>query len=419
MLKFYVTILSVIFLMGLASVSFVFASATDGTIDLVNKYAWSENAGWIDFKAEQGNVHITDTVLTGYAYGENLGWISLNCSNDDTCDTGVNYGVVNNGEGILSGYAWSENAGWIDFAPAEGGVTINSSGDFLGYAYGENIGWVIFNCATTESCEDVNYKVATDWRPASSRETEDDTPPVSSGSGLPLGAYSQPEVPVSGFKIIINQDFSITANRSVMLSLAAGADTKKMAISNTGDFADAAQEEYSLTKQWDLCSKAGGSIKEAACPNATYTVYVKFYTAYGQASEAVSDSIELKSAPDSSPASSLNQAPNLNLPGSTQPVSGQPAPTTKIIKQPTTTPANIFTQNLKYGSRGAQVIQLQNLLKQLGFFPNNIRSNGVFGPTTLKAVKDFQVKYNIAKPGVPGYGQVGPKTRQALNRLNK
>lgn len=148
----------------------VFASTTDGTIDSTDQYAWSENIGWINFGTTEteGDVHITDSALTGYAYGENIGWISLNCSNDDSCAT-IDYGISNDGEGNLSGYAWSENTGWIDFDPTGGGVTIDSDGDFAGYAYGENIGWLVFNCATTDSCNTVDYKVSTDWRPQSAR----------------------------------------------------------------------------------------------------------------------------------------------------------------------------------------------------------------------------------------------------------
>jgi peptidoglycan hydrolase-like protein with peptidoglycan-binding domain len=76
-----------------------------------------------------------------------------------------------------------------------------------------------------------------------------------------------------------------------------------------------------------------------------------------------------------------------------------------------------FTQHLQYGAYGSQVVLLQDLLKKLGFFPRSIESNGNFGPTTLKAVEDFQVYYNVAKPGDVGYGDVGPATRAVLNKL--
>ena len=75
LISIFVIFTGVIFLLPILSTK---ASSTDGTIDSVYKYAWSENAGWIDFGLSGGNVHISDSVLTGYAYGENIGWVSLN-----------------------------------------------------------------------------------------------------------------------------------------------------------------------------------------------------------------------------------------------------------------------------------------------------------------------------------------------------
>lgn len=161
-------IILVAVILSVSLIWFSAASATEGTIDSEYKYAWSENAGWINFGTAEGNVHITDSELTGHAWGENIGWISLNCSNNTTCGVS-NYKVSNDGEGNLSGYAWAENAGWINFNPTYGGVSINFFGEFLGYAWGENIGWIVFNCATTNSCSTVDYKVKTDWQTASSR----------------------------------------------------------------------------------------------------------------------------------------------------------------------------------------------------------------------------------------------------------
>src|SRR6185369_7308926 len=100
------TVVTVSMCLSLFSLSFpiVFASSTDGTIDSTNRYAWNENAGWIDFGASSGNVHVTDSALSGYAFSELMGWISLNCSNTSSCGT-VDYKVSNNSEGSLSGYA--------------------------------------------------------------------------------------------------------------------------------------------------------------------------------------------------------------------------------------------------------------------------------------------------------------------------
>ncbi|MFH1187481.1 MAG: Ig-like domain-containing protein, partial [bacterium] len=131
-------------------------AAADGVIDSVYKYAWSENIGWINFGAAGGNVHITDSGLTGYGWSENYGRINLNPSVS---------GVANDGEGNLSGSAWGENTGLIDFS----GVTIDSDGDFNGYANGTITGRINFNCANSDVCDNLDYKVRTDWRPRSVR----------------------------------------------------------------------------------------------------------------------------------------------------------------------------------------------------------------------------------------------------------
>lgn len=46
------------------------AGPTTGNIDPANNYAWSENAGWIDFRPGFGGVNVTDSALTGYAWGK-------------------------------------------------------------------------------------------------------------------------------------------------------------------------------------------------------------------------------------------------------------------------------------------------------------------------------------------------------------
>jgi len=68
-----------------------------------------------------------------------------------------------------------------------------------------------------------------------------------------IGWNNLPITPTGGFKIFVNSGVSTTTNRIVNLNFNAGADIKKMAISLTGDFNDASQENYSPTKQIDLC----------------------------------------------------------------------------------------------------------------------------------------------------------------------
>lgn len=136
----------------------LFASETEGTIDATNKYAWSENIGWINFGADESNVLITDSTLTGFAWSENVGWIRLDPPES---------GVINDGEGDLSGSAWGEGTGYIDFD----GVSIDESGIFSGFASSSVTGRISFNCSNTSSCSSSDFKVSTDWRPESVRES--------------------------------------------------------------------------------------------------------------------------------------------------------------------------------------------------------------------------------------------------------
>ena len=245
-----------VFLTGFADLSF--ASETDGTISSTYKYAWGENIGWINFGTSNGDVHITDSGLSGYALGENTGWIYLG-------------DVSNDGEGNLSGHAWGENIGWIKFNPTNGGVIINSSGEFTGSALGENTGWIIFDCGTT-AC------VKTDWRPGSVRPTEDLTVKVP-------GQLAPPSRPEEGFRFLINGGASKTESPIVTLEIFGGPDTIFVEISNFPDFRKSIKESYQKFKTWNLCQ---GKI---ICLGGKYTVYVKFFTSWETSSEVLSASI--------------------------------------------------------------------------------------------------------------------------------
>ncbi|MCK4790865.1 MAG: hypothetical protein KAV87_44425, partial [Desulfobacteraceae bacterium] len=123
------------------------AVAAEGNISNTEKYAWSENAGWLNFRPADGGVTVHDTYLSGYAWGENLGWIKLGADSGGpyTNSDFTNWGVNCNPSGALSGYAWSENVGWINFNPSHSQVTYDTAiGSFDGYAWGENVGWIHF-----------------------------------------------------------------------------------------------------------------------------------------------------------------------------------------------------------------------------------------------------------------------------------
>ena len=135
-----------------------------GNISATDKWAWSTNAGWINFNPANGGVTVYNDHLEGYAWAENGGWIRLGAYTGGGTHTYLNtsntdYGVNRNtGTGALSGYAWSTTAGWVNFAPTNGGVTVSDAGVFSGYAWGENIGWIKFNGTALNSTA---YKVAT------------------------------------------------------------------------------------------------------------------------------------------------------------------------------------------------------------------------------------------------------------------
>jgi hypothetical protein len=57
---------------------------------------------------------------------------------------------------------------------------------------------------------------------------------------------------------------------------------------------------------------------------------------------------------------------------------------------------------LKHGSRGEDVKRLQKVLNARGLCPEPIVIDGVFGPTTLDAVKRFQRQAHLPVDGVVG-----------------
>lgn len=63
--------------------------------------------------------------------------------------------------------------------------------------------------------------------------------------------------------------------------------------------------------------------------------------------------------------------------------------------------------NLASGSRGSQVSQLQQILKQFGYYPGAI--DGVFGPQTRQAILTFQQDAGIKNDGI-----FGPVTQSKL-----
>jgi hypothetical protein len=355
MLRKISAILVISFLIVYPAISL--ASTTDGTIDTTYKYAWGENIGWINFGTEGGNVHVTDSGLTGYAWSQNYGWINLSPSTS---------GVDNDGTGDLCGYAWGENLGWIDFA----NVSINSSGKFIGTAEGTISGTITFDC---DNCD-----VRTDWRPASQR-----------------GGSHRSTTPPSGTSISINGGAATTDSISVTLSLAA-ANASEMIIANVPDFVGSSWESFTTSKTWTLISGNGSK-----------TVYAQFKNSSDQSS-VISDSITLNvstpsggtTAPTAltSPAPGESQEPEESL-------SLKAGDLVKIVDNPTVyyigadNLRHIFPNEKVYYSYYPDFSQVITVaLSDLQKYP--LGSNMIFAPGTLVKLITSAKVYRVDAPNV-------------------
>ena len=61
-----------------------------------------------------------------------------------------------------------------------------------------------------------------------------------------------------------------------------------------------------------------------------------------------------------------------------------------------------ITKTLRFGMKDDQVVILQKLLQNKGYFPINIQLTGYFGSITLRAVKNFQKDFNLKVDGIVG-----------------
>jgi hypothetical protein len=83
-------------------------------------------------------------------------------------------------------------------------------------------------------------------------------------------------------------------------------------------------------------------------------------------------------------------------------------------------PKHTFKNIMKMGERNDDIKALQDCLKYEGLFPVNTESTGYYGAITVKAVLEFQIKYNVALPDELNQlagRQAGLKTLAKLNEL--
>ncbi|MBI4132225.1 MAG: peptidoglycan-binding protein [Candidatus Sungbacteria bacterium] len=104
--------------------------------------------------------------------------------------------------------------------------------------------------------------------------------------------------------------------------------------------------------------------------------------------------------------------------GAALPPTPLPAPLTSpvpVAPPPAPPPASskrLLTQQLRAGMRGGEVVILQEFLQKNNWgIPNDGPVTGYYGKVTANAVKKFQ-----AANGLAPEGEVGPKTRELINR---
>ncbi len=218
---------------------------------------------------------------------------------------------------------------------------------------------------------------------------------VSGGGGItPAADVTAP----ANTSIIINSGAAVTSSASVVLSLnATDVNAIQMMLSNDASFAGAVWENFSASKVWMLTSGDGAK-----------TVYVKFKDTAGNTSATISNTITLNSA-STVPAVTLTIS--AAIPGCVgtsgfSTVTGQSCANNNSYLSVVVT-YNLGFTTLKYGSRGAAVMELQRLLNKL--LNLGLVIDGRLGPKTIAVIKKWQKDNGLVADGL-----VGPKTKAAM-----
>ena len=97
-------------------------AAGQTNIDDSQKFAWSENLGWLNWRDANGGengVRVRPTFLAGFIWSENTGWISLGSGapshrvghHNDAADSSHFAVNIDPATSDLFGLAWGENIG--------------------------------------------------------------------------------------------------------------------------------------------------------------------------------------------------------------------------------------------------------------------------------------------------------------------
>ena len=149
-------------------------------------------------------------------------------------------------------------------------------------------------------------------------------------------------------------------------------------------------------------------------------------TVGGEAQQEITISFVEEGSTSPSPSPSPSPTPSLSVtppPSSTGGGSGSGSRRTsgssRVSPPSSVTTAPPFTSVLARGSQGSEVLRLQTFLVSKGYLPSDAMT-GLYGPQTEAAVKQYQCARQIMCSGTAfdGYGNLGPRTRTAINAEN-
>ncbi|MDD3687039.1 MAG: peptidoglycan-binding protein [Bacteroidales bacterium] len=207
--------------------------------------------------------------------------------------------------------------------------------------------------------------------------------PAGSSSGSSVVIEDPPVLGKDPVKV--KEGFNVNNKEITLLFDVSNAE--QVAISEKSDFIGVSWVKFAKEKKFTLSSGAGEK-----------TIYVKFRSKQGTTSKVVSIKIKLSTAIKTD---DFKNDVSVSIP-------------TSILEDEKKSEKAlfnfIFTLNLRAGASGAEVRNLQTLLKHLGFF-NYQSITGFYGQVTTEAVRAYQRARGISPLGI-----VGPQTREALNK---
>ncbi|MCR4261102.1 MAG: hypothetical protein NUV96_02120 [Candidatus Colwellbacteria bacterium] len=240
----------------------------NSNIDITNKWAWNDLAGWIDFYASGDGANVSSIKMSrwGVFDSDPSTYVALHCTAlppSGTNDCSIDFGVINDGSGNLEGFAWSDEYGWISFCGGQSTancpgavpyqVTIDVGNDFKGFAWNDVLGWISF-CGglSTSTCPgSVSYVVHTTWdrisNPTSNNYLESATFDTESDDGFAFNSIYwegtiTPGSTTVGFQLAVSTstDFSsatfLGSDGTVSTTYSASSSGESIIVDNASDF---------------------------------------------------------------------------------------------------------------------------------------------------------------------------------------